>query len=233
MTWVWTPAILCVAVLLLLKAIEMAYHCYRILRRDSEWNADDRSEWPIFKRLRMSSILGFLFRLPLLVLAGSLLLAVPTWPTWVFFSGGLLLFVSMWIQLAQALLSRYIHGEGDVAFRKTSTSASGFPGDRQPRSDAQVFVKFISGLIALIIAGYSGVFVALSHLRCKAFCPPLTNYVDSFYFSLGTFATVGYGDIKPVSHAARGLVSSEIVSAMACMVILVLEYSMSVQRQDH
>jgi hypothetical protein len=42
---------------------------------------------------------------------------------------------------------------------------------------------------------------------------------DALYFSVVTMATVGYGDILPVGHAARWLCVSEIVSGVLLLVV--------------
>jgi hypothetical protein len=52
-----------------------------------------------------------------------------------------------------------------------------------------------------------------------AFNKPL-NFVSSLYFSIVTFATVGYGDIYPVSPYAQLLVSCEIMLSLAYIVFL-------------
>jgi voltage-gated potassium channel Kch len=45
----------------------------------------------------------------------------------------------------------------------------------------------------------------------RVFSAPIETFADGFYFSTTTLATVGFGDIVPVSRLARGLVSLEIV----------------------
>lgn len=55
--------------------------------------------------------------------------------------------------------------------------------------------------------GYAGSYYALDGI---SFNSPKT-FADCLYFSIVTFATVGYGDILPVSGLAKGVVMSEIV----------------------
>ena len=47
----------------------------------------------------------------------------------------------------------------------------------------------------------------------------LHGWQDSIYFSIVTMATVGYGDILPLSHAARWLCSIEIICGFVILVV--------------
>ncbi len=55
---------------------------------------------------------------------------------------------------------------------------------------------------------------------------------DALYFSVVTMATVGYGDILPVGHAARWLCVSEIVSGVLLLVVGV-SASMTIWLQEN
>ncbi|MBK7649438.1 MAG: two pore domain potassium channel family protein [Flammeovirgaceae bacterium] len=55
----------------------------------------------------------------------------------------------------------------------------------------------------------------------------MEDWFDSLYFSIVTFATVGYGDISPVTQLARMVVASEIFISLGTLVMLILAYSMS------
>jgi hypothetical protein len=48
-----------------------------------------------------------------------------------------------------------------------------------------------------------------------AFTEPLINVVPTFYFSIATIATVGYGDIAPKSDLSRAVASLEILTGVA------------------
>jgi hypothetical protein len=50
----------------------------------------------------------------------------------------------------------------------------------------------------------------MSHQQHGSFASPLTR-VDAFYFTVTTFATVGFGDIVPVSQAARVIVTVQMI----------------------
>jgi voltage-gated potassium channel Kch len=63
----------------------------------------------------------------------------------------------------------------------------------------------------MTLYGYALIYIFLSHQDTKAFsCGPL-GIVDATYFTVVTAATVGYGDIIPVSPGARLVVTSQIL----------------------
>lgn len=59
-------------------------------------------------------------------------------------------------------------------------------------------------LAALFLAVFAMVYVAISLFDTKAFSEPLDAF-SSFYFALTVLATVGFGDITPVTTAARAV----------------------------
>jgi hypothetical protein len=67
-----------------------------------------------------------------------------------------------------------------------------------------------------VVCGFSGVYAELAHQNPGYFAGSLSNF-SAVYFSLITFATVGYGDIHPSSPLAQICVSIEVVIAMVLM----------------
>jgi voltage-gated potassium channel Kch len=62
---------------------------------------------------------------------------------------------------------------------------------------------------------FSVIFKAISNLDETAFNPPIKALSTAAYFSVVTIATVGYGDIVPVSAWARFMASAEILIGVA------------------
>jgi hypothetical protein len=60
------------------------------------------------------------------------------------------------------------------------------------------------------ICVYAGVYLGLSHQNPAAFSEVLTH-TSSLYFTVVTFGTVGFGDIRPVTDLARLVVTSQIL----------------------
>ncbi|WP_292436152.1 potassium channel family protein [Methylobacter sp.] len=54
-----------------------------------------------------------------------------------------------------------------------------------------------------------------------AFDRPIETTLDSFYFSVVTLATVGYGDIHPVGSVAKILVIIEVLLGILLLAIMV------------
>lgn len=84
----------------------------------------------------------------------------------------------------------------------------------------------------LLIIGYASNYFYLFHVsgQFKGFDStawfPL--FVESVYFSVVTLATVGYGDIQPVSVAAKWIVTTQILSAF----ILALFFAVNFPKAD-
>ena len=71
---------------------------------------------------------------------------------------------------------------------------------------------------ALVATHFASIHFGLSVSAPRAYNHPLT-LVDSFYFSAVTLATVGYGDIYPVSDMAKILCIAEIGSGIVVLVL--------------
>jgi hypothetical protein len=72
----------------------------------------------------------------------------------------------------------------------------------------------------LTVYGFGIAYAFVSHSDPKAFnAGPLTLF-DSVYFSLITAATIGYGDITPVSRAARAFVMAEVLVTLLYAIFL-------------
>lgn len=83
----------------------------------------------------------------------------------------------------------------------------------------QVFINILLGLIVGFASIYYNLFnlnhnnLALSNLHTF-------GIIDSLYFSIVTFATVGYGDIAPSSHISRLFCSAEILISIFVLIFL-------------
>jgi hypothetical protein len=73
---------------------------------------------------------------------------------------------------------------------------------------------------ASILVGYATAYSAITATHVGAFSSECSSLSDALYFALVTFATVGYGDITPISPIARIVVSSEIVLSICVNVVL-------------
>ncbi len=86
-------------------------------------------------------------------------------------------------------------------------------------SPVQLFA-LVGNVVASIVLGYAEVYASLAALSWVVFSSKDLDFVSSTYFSLVTFATVGYGDFYPKSQLAKLLVCSEIVIALFVIAVL-------------
>ncbi len=78
------------------------------------------------------------------------------------------------------------------------------------RTPALRAVEALALTLPLFLVLFAGVYVVLAGSDPGAFTEPLTR-TDSLYFVVTVFATVGFGDIAPVSQVARVLTTAQIV----------------------
>ena len=62
--------------------------------------------------------------------------------------------------------------------------------------------------IPLYLVIFANIYFVLANSEPASFTEPLTR-TDALYFALTVFATVGFGDITPVTHTARVLVTGQ------------------------
>ncbi len=82
------------------------------------------------------------------------------------------------------------------------------------------------------IYGFALAFTALSNSDPVAFNIGRLDFFSALYFSLVTAATVGYGDIAPVTNGARGLVMLEIIVGLMYGVFFFSVLAAALQKQN-
>lgn len=82
----------------------------------------------------------------------------------------------------------------------------------------QVGVSFIAKMALTIVFGFACIHFSISQTNSRTYNLPL-SVLDSIYFSVVTFATVGYGDIYPVTPAAKIACMSEIATGELILVV--------------
>src|ERR1035441_51776 len=220
-------------VILCLKALQVACQCSFLFQTRTASLNDLvfwTRRWPIatvFKRCRLQH----LYRLPVLVAGTSILIIVCQMPSLLAIVGGGVIFFALWTQILQTFLSRLAFGNRDIRFRRLSL--------RPPSSDVEDhfadapgqatrdYILFIVGLIGTVIVGYAGAFAAIERYLPGSFSNAPTTVIDFVYFSSITFATIGYGDIVPLTQMSRLAVVTEIFASVICLVLLIFAYSSS------
>lgn len=71
-------------------------------------------------------------------------------------------------------------------------------------------IQALTVSLVVVLLGFAGVYMILSNSDSGAFDEVL-DHAGSLYFSLTTLTTIGYGDIVPVSHAARYTVMLQMI----------------------
>lgn len=91
---------------------------------------------------------------------------------------------------------------GLLVVQVRSIMLSRFPGLRA--------VEAIAVSVPLFLLLFAGTYVVLARFSSSSFTTPLTRS-DALYFTVTTFATVGFGDIAPKAETARLVVTGQVV----------------------
>ena len=90
-------------------------------------------------------------------------------------------------------------------------------------------VEALATSIPLFLLLFAATYVVLSGSDPKAFTEPLSR-VDSLYFVVTVFATVGFGDIAPVAEGARVLVTVQMVGDLLLIGLVLRLFVTAVDR---
>lgn len=77
-------------------------------------------------------------------------------------------------------------------------------------------VQALITLLTVLLLSFSSIYVILSHNSPGSFNESL-NHVSGLYFTVTVFATVGFGDIVPVSNTARIIVTTQMLLNLAVL----------------
>ena len=84
--------------------------------------------------------------------------------------------------------------------------------------------------VALLLVPFAAVYAGLSAADPATFTQPLTR-LDAFYFTVTVFATVGFGDISPVTEQARLLVTVQMLADLVLIGTIVKVLAGAAQRR--
>jgi hypothetical protein len=77
---------------------------------------------------------------------------------------------------------------------------------------------------------FASTYVAMQGISAQSFSEPMTH-TSALYFTVTTFATVGYGDITPTSQAARVVVTVQMVADLVIIGVAFKAMTGAVQRR--
>jgi voltage-gated potassium channel len=95
-----------------------------------------------------------------------------------------------------------------MALQLRAIMRSEFPGIRG--------VQALITLLTVLLLSFASIYVILSHSTPGSFNETL-NHVSGIYFTVTVFATVGFGDIVPVSNTARIIVTAQMLLNLAVL----------------
>lgn len=90
-----------------------------------------------------------------------------------------------------------------IAFQLRGIARSPYPSLRA--------LETLAVALPLFLMLFAGTYTVLSQVDPASFSEPLTR-TDAVYFTVTVFATVGFGDISPVSTAARVVVTVQMLA---------------------
>jgi hypothetical protein len=83
------------------------------------------------------------------------------------------------------------------------------------------FVRLARSLVAsvlLFVVAFATTYVAMSEASPGSFTQPMDK-IGALYFAMTTLATVGYGDIAPVTHTARLVVTLQMAGDLVVLAV--------------
>lgn len=90
-------------------------------------------------------------------------------------------------------------------------------------------VETFASAVPLFLLIFAAIYVVLATAQPDSFSEPLTH-TDALYFTITVFATVGFGDITPLTEPARGLVTIQMVGNLLVLGLLVRSILDAVRR---
>lgn len=102
---------------------------------------------------------------------------------------------------------------------------------RSPHPRARA-VEALAISLAAFFVGFAAVYYALADDDAGAFTEPLTR-LDAGYFTVTVFATVGFGDIAPVTETARTLVTVQMLGDLVMVGVVARMVVRAVQIATH
>ena len=91
-------------------------------------------------------------------------------------------------------------------------------------------IEGLAAAIPLFLLVFAAAYVTLADTQAEAFTEPLSR-TDALYFTITVFATVGFGDIAPVTDAARIITMVQMVGDLL-VVGLVLRVMLGAVKQS-
>lgn len=180
--------------------------------------------------------LKIVFRWPVLMVAQALFLYFAHLRVIVAI-GCFLLVAGVWLEIVQRFVFRMRFGYLDTFVRKIS--ARSLASELQLDLEVPHILDMVGDLIllfgrlaAVVIFGYAAVYSAIQlNLGAGSFSGEIGTgpeaVLSMIYFSVVTFATVGYGDIAPRTAGVRLIVSSEILAGMLMLVFLITTFTLT------
>ena len=80
-------------------------------------------------------------------------------------------------------------------------------------------IRVIALGLPLLLVLFAGTYITVDGQQANAFSEPLSR-TDGLYFTVTTFATVGYGDITPRTELARALVTVQMLVGLLAVGVI-------------
>ena len=109
-----------------------------------------------------------------------------------------------------------------VFFQIQSVLRSSYPALRA--------IESLAVSVPLFLLLFAATYMTMEGISGRSFSQPLTH-TDALYFTVTVFATVGFGDITPISQGARLLVTAQMLADLVIIGIAIKAIGGAVQRR--